>query len=818
MVAPFPPGPARLARRARRFAADPRTPDLLAGAALLGATAVAAGPLVVGGTTIGQDTGAFFYPIFSALGERLAAGDVPGWNPHQFAGVPFAADPESGWMYLPAMLFFALLPITAAATAWIIFHLLLAGFGAYALGRAVGIGPLGAVTAAIGVEFSGLLFARTVCCPAYSQVAAWLPLLLLATERSIAAQDRTGRVGWWCVGGLALGQIFVAWLGQGSYYALLAFGWYVLGRTLLGPGEGAPRLAVRLRVLPFHLGVPVAAGLALSAAAILPRLEYHARTNLAEGYTDELSWAAVLGGWTLESTVGQLLHPSFYYAGGGLLALALVALLLVRNRHAAPIFALLTVGTVVLAQRETTWLHVPLYRLLPRFDELHRHWPERDMVAFAIGPAMLAGAAVHTLGRWRAPSWTLGPLALFPILATLAIDAGLGGVAPVPLRAVFGISAGLLLALRSRGWVRHLARVALVLIVFVDLLAVGRYNQNHGLYGGFHAVDLDRYYAPSAATAFLRSREDVDGEPARFFGYDPAIHDPETNPPLYRHAFADPRTQALMLNNRATLLGLQDVQGYNPLQPQRYVDAMRVINGFTQEYHEANVYPEGLDSPLLDLLNVRYVVVPAAAEPDRPDLDRLKDRLPTVYADDDVAILENRAALPRAWIVHDARRTSSTGALAELAAGRVDPRAVALVEEAPPPLAPAADAAADVAAVTAYEADRFRVRTRTDAPGLLVLSEMADPDWRATVDGSAAPILVANGLLRAVPIPRGDHVVELRYDSPRLKLGTAISVAAYALIVAAWGVNALRLRRPGRPRRRPAGGPSSATPRSTSAR
>src|SRR4051794_2933298 len=63
---------------------------------------------------IGMDTATAFYPWYTFLGEQLRAGHIPVWNPYQFAGAPFAADPESGWMYLPAMLAFTLLAPDAA--------------------------------------------------------------------------------------------------------------------------------------------------------------------------------------------------------------------------------------------------------------------------------------------------------------------------------------------------------------------------------------------------------------------------------------------------------------------------------------------------------------------------------------------------------------------------------------------------------------------------------------------------------------------------------------------------------------------------------
>jgi hypothetical protein len=38
-------------------------------------------------------------------------------------------------------------------------------------------------------------------------------------------------------------------------------------------------------------GTILAFGFGMAAAGILPRLEYHARSNLADGYTGDLAWA-----------------------------------------------------------------------------------------------------------------------------------------------------------------------------------------------------------------------------------------------------------------------------------------------------------------------------------------------------------------------------------------------------------------------------------------------------------------------------------------------------------------------------------------------
>jgi uncharacterized membrane protein YfhO len=53
-----------------------------------------------------------------------------------------------------------------------------------------------------------------------------------------------------------------------------------------------------------------------------------------------------------------------------------------------------------------------------------------------------------------------------------------------------------------------------------------------------------------------------------------------------------------------------------------------------------------------------------------------------------------------------------------------------------------------------------------DAPadGYLVLNDPYHPWWRASVDGRDAPILRANVLFRAVPVPAGRHRVEFAFE------------------------------------------------------
>jgi uncharacterized membrane protein YfhO len=121
----------------------------------------------------------------------------------------------------------------------------------------------------------------------------------------------------------------------------------------------------------------------------------------------------------------------------------------------------------------------------------------------------------------------------------------------------------------------------------------------------------------------------------------------------------------------------------------------------------------------------------------------------------------------------------------------VDPEETALLEKKPPNLGFPGDTSADRASVEEYEADRMELHVSTKTPGMLVLGEVYYPAWKAYVDGEPVPLYRADHLFRAVPVPAGEHTVELRYESWTLRLGTAISLLT-GLVLAALFVARMR--------------------------
>jgi hypothetical protein len=664
----------------------------------------------------------------------------------------------------------------------------------------------GALVVGFAYEYASYFYVRNTCCFAYASVFVWLPLTILGAELAIKSGRWLSRGLWWGVSGLAVSQILASWLGQGSYYALLALGGYVAYRTLLFPPENIRGVWGRVYGAVLHGAAILLFGFALAAAGLLPRLEYNALSNLAGGYSGQ----GITGGWTIADWDRLLLPPSLFYAGAGVLALALVAPFLARRgaMYAVPYSAGLAVFALTFAGKGTTLLHSALY-LLPYLERLHPHNPQRVMVIFYLGTALLAGATVTNLVRGegrRIAGISLPVLAAIFLVTRSTLEppveipenpAGEGlwsgpanyllslGI-QMPPGAFWALAAVTILAvtcavLPSRlATARSAAAGLLALVIFVDLNAAdqARLERAGDLTGGdkIVKVNLNEFYEPAGAARFLQSRNSV----SRYVGYEPRFTDDGRVIP-YQIRFMDPGTRALEAENRATLRGgnMYAIQGYNAIQLSRYGEYMDALNGRSQDYHDADVFPGGLDSPLLDLLGTRYIVVPSNIGADGAEsVRKLEDTLPTAYEDDSVKVLINREAFPHAWLVHSAREISKDEALELLSSGAVDPAETALLEETPPLLQRSPTSDRDRVSVESYEPNTMRIDVGTDADALLMLSDVYYPAWKAYVDGEPVSLYRANHLFRAVPVPAGQHTVELRYESWPLRIGIAVSLIA----------------------------------------
>jgi hypothetical protein len=308
--------------------------------------------------------------------------------------------------------------------------------------------------------------------------------------------------------------------------------------------------------------------------------------------------------------------------------------------------------------------------------------------------------------------------------------------------------AGLTLGLGAGSSVRRVVWVVPVLLV-VDLFSFGRdYNPS---------IPRPFEYPASAPLDFLRTRPG----PFRVLGLDGQF------PP-----------------NANAMYGIEEVRGYNALDRDTYLRFLAATGPYPQP---ASWFPtlhfSNFESRLVDLLNVRYVL--SSRELRHPKLSPVWERGTRVY--------ENRAALPRAFMVY-ASRVLSDGRAVERALRdpHFDPGTVVLLEAPAPVLAGPADPAPTVR-ILQYHPEWVEIGVETRYPGVLVLGDAWFPGWRAQLDGARVSILRADLILRAVEMPPGSHRVRFEYRPLSFRLGLIASGLGVS-VLAALGAGSLRWR------------------------
>jgi hypothetical protein len=158
-------------------------------------------------------------------------------------------------------------------------------------------------------------------------------------------------------------------------------------------------------------------------------------------------------------------------------------------------------------------------------------------------------------------------------------------------------------------------------------------------------------------------------------------------------------------------------------------------------------------------------------------------RVSSVF-DEPVRVSRFPDPLPVAWVVGGSRPADSPdAAVLAFAEDGFDPGAEVVLGPGAPRVSPP-DGFRGRCAVRDRRADAMVLDVEASAMGHVVVAEAYQRGWIATVDGSPAPVVPANLLFRAVPVPPGSHRVELRYRPPSVRLGAALTAAALAAAAA----------------------------------
>ncbi len=721
-----------------------------------------------------SDTVSQGYPFFSYTESRLSQGDLPLWNPYIFGGIPFYASFSSPVFYplrgLPMVLFGS----EAAIRFLFPIHLIIAGFFAWLFLKSISVSRWGSLVSAFA--YASGAWANTLFYAGHGSKIicwAWLPLLLWAVVKWVKSRDSRY---------IGIGAVAIGMQGLSSHPQMIL---YSAGCALVLALFMTKRPLIRS--IPINLGgltVILLLGGTLAAVQLYPGYLFSTHTSRGEDLSleaassyslaPEETLTMVLPGMfgmrhgfsdSMISGVpvyfGRLgLRLSSEFMGVAFFILGLTGLIFGKSRKARLALLTLSILGAVVSWGGYTPVFAVLYKVIPIFRKLRA--PHMAAFVTTSSLALASGMGFDALfagglnsGKLKNAMIVLaGASGLFLILMLAAepISRALqaswwaknGITDPSPFGAIIARRASLL----SKDFLRVFTVTGLM-AAMVFMLRKGRGSK------WLFAISI---LAVSSVELIPFNRN--------FQVYLPAtsIESMYPDAPLLREMTGEGRV--FPGGNHLVPLGIRSVYGYHAAKPATTDRLLALV---------------GTSSPwvLRQTAMTTYASSEGAAgwEQLRP---MLAEGIPG-YPSDPMP----RAFIPRSVV------TGSVDDGFDAIAGGVDPQIRSFVVETPSVY----DGVVGSAEILVDQPELVRVRTLTSGAGYLILADSWYPNWEVSVDGNSATLYRANGWMRGVQIPGGEHLVEFSYSSSDVVLGGIISGVALLLILISVLFSAIKKKR-----------------------
>ena len=218
--------------------------------------------------------------------------------------------------------------------------------------------------------------------------------------------------------------------------------------------------------------------------------------------------------------------------------------------------------------------------------------------------------------------------------------------------------------------------------------------------------------------------------------------------------------------NICMIHGCEHVFGHNPLRLKWFFDATNVGDTVADMWQRrfSPLYPS-YRSVLADLFGVRLIAISIPVE--QFDKALKPGDLNFVARTKDAYVYENPRALPRVMLVGDWKVANFDELTGSGWPPDVDPTKTVLLEKPlrAPPLS--MFETAGMARLVRYANTEIVVEVDSPSRGILVLNDVWQPWWRATIGGVETETLRANVIFRAVPVPPGKYTVRFTFEPLR---------------------------------------------------
>jgi hypothetical protein len=741
------------------------------------------------GMVVPWDSKNHFYPMLRYLGDALANGELPLWNPYHFSGHPAVADPQS-LLFTPTMLLFGWLvpqPSMQLFDAVVFAHFLPGAFGILGLFARRGWRPVGAVIAAAIFILGGSASARLQHTGIIFGYGCF-PLALLLIETSLTRRSYLYAALFGVVSAfMVVGRDQVAFLSALCLVcSVIDQAWSGAEPPLVYLRRRLGVLALAVAVIALLLAVPVILTLQFLQTSTRPSFGYGVAamgslppeslaTILFGNVFGSLRWtydywgpdwhSLTEGSWTdratnylFAGTIPALLLLWHGIAGGRLLA------------REFRFFLIVGVAAIAYALGRYTPIFGMVFDNLPGIALYRR--PADATFLINIVLAFSAGYLVHRFVEEGAPRLRqVKEPALAAVLVAIAICLVTGAIltaltfalraqqtpaAFVEIAQGLAISAAAVWLLRAATAPRHRALAAAIVVAFTAGELIWR-NAASAL----AAEPAERYAVFQTLPPEQRRGLDILKQAL-----------------AARHAAGEhPRVEVLGLGgawqNASMVLGLEDTIGYNPL---RLADYERAIGpGENAADPNLRTFPgtfRGYRCRLASLLGLEYLLL------DRP-LARLPRHFPRLsnakllYGEGSMWIYRLAPSAPRAYLATRLIPVESEAVLLQEELPEFDRKDEALVEKDQAALlsgdygtrdgATDPDPAVGGVRIESYQRNAVTLVAETDRNSVLVLHDIYYPGWEVLVDGQKKTLLRTNLLFRGVELPPGRHRVEFRF-------------------------------------------------------
>ena len=710
----------------------------------------------------------FSYPVRNFAATSVAMGSLPLWNPYTFNGMPFLADIQTTVFYLPCML---LSLFTAGGRLsfyslefMVIAHYVLAGASMFYLARSFGLRSFPALFAGAAYMLSGFMIVHAIHQQIITMVA-WYPLILLFFRNALARREWL----WVFLTALVLGHSILAGYPQLSLYLYFFLFVYFLFE-LLTTYHGRELYSRPALMTMVRAGIIIVLSVALAMIQLLPTYEISSLSQRAQITYEKategtLAWVQLLT-LCFPKLFGTAGATGYNYWGPGtywyfwetciylgalpLLLTVLSASLLKRNKYVV-FFWGYALFSLVFALGNNLFVHRLFYDFVPGFSTFRN--PARMAIFLTFATALLSGFALNWLFHEERDTRSNK-------LLLMLLGGALGTGLLIWLLVLSGSIPGSITSLRNAQQIISVVRkdaFISMLILAVSAALLFALIRGAGVRGVRYAL-IPLFFLDMFLFGTAQNNSTTD--PTDYFGRTEA---------LVRFFKEQGQSEIFRVNTRNS-------QGMIMDRNQGMIDRVFMMEGYTPLALQRTYAPLP-DSQTFDLLNVKYKTV-------------------TDEKARGLALAANETYFPRAFFLYKTHVVHGDQELVSyLKSPAFDHRTTAVLEKDPGfALAPAPGEPHWSARITGYENNKIDLDLSTDRDGLLVLSEIYYPGWKAYIDGKETEVYCTDYNLRGVFVPQGSHKAIIRFEPASFTRGLWTSLFTLVLCATGLGVSLARSR------------------------